>query len=121
LAETAGHPGVVVEAVLTAVARQVSRGAVDDLRVPALQPGMVIHGDMGTSTGLILVREGERVPDALIARLSDFAATVGICEPLPSGSRTDLADRTQTSVGGRVSRTSTTTQGVRTGRFCDAA
>jgi CheY-like chemotaxis protein len=78
---TGRYPVAVVEAVLTAVAQQVPRGVVAELRVASLMPGMVIHDDVRTSGGMVLVREGERVTDALIARLSNFAATVGVQEP----------------------------------------
>jgi DNA-binding response OmpR family regulator len=81
LDDTLRYPAAVVEAVMTAIGHQVPRGVVMELRVSNLMPGMVIQDDVKTSTGLVLVRSGERVTDALIARLSNFAASVGVQEP----------------------------------------
>jgi CheY-like chemotaxis protein len=81
LHETGRYPDTVIEAVLTAVAQQVPRGVIAEVRVASLLPGMVLQEDVRTSGGLVLVREGERVTNALIARLSNFAATVGVAEP----------------------------------------
>jgi CheY-like chemotaxis protein len=81
LAQTGRYTPAVLEAVLTAVAKQVPRGVISELGVNALLPGMVIEDDVRTSTGLVLVRPGERVTDALIARLANFAASVGVQEP----------------------------------------
>jgi CheY-like chemotaxis protein len=77
------YPEPVLEAVLTAVAQQVPQGVPAELAVRDLRPGMVIHGDVRTTTGMTLVREGERVTEALLARLANFAATVGVVEPVP--------------------------------------
>lgn len=81
LAATGRYPDPVVEAVLTAVGHQVPRGVLSDLLVRNLLPGMVIEDDVETTTGMVLVRRGERVTDALIVRLMNFAASVGIKEP----------------------------------------
>jgi DNA-binding response OmpR family regulator len=82
LTDTDRYPETVVEAVLAAVAHQIPRGVVKELMVANLLPGMVVQDDVQTSTGLVLVRSGERVTDALIARLMNFAASVGVKEPL---------------------------------------
>lgn len=71
----------VVEAVLKAVARQAPRGFVTQLRVHGLLEGMILVDDVQTTTGLVLVRQGERVTEALIARLLNFARSVGVKEP----------------------------------------
>ena len=82
LGESGGrYPATVIEAVLAAVGHQVPRGVIKELRVNNLLPGMVTQADIETSTGLVLVRRGERVTDALIARLMNFAASVGVKEP----------------------------------------
>jgi CheY-like chemotaxis protein len=81
LSDTGRYPTTVVEAVLAAVGHQVPRGVIKELMVANLLPGMVIQDDVETSTGLVLVRSGERVTDALIARLLNFAASVGVKEP----------------------------------------
>ena len=83
LEATGRHSPTVLEAVIAAVAELDPRGVVVDTGVGELRPGMVIHGDVRTSTGLVLVREGERVTPALVARLRNFAATVGVQEPFP--------------------------------------
>jgi DNA-binding response OmpR family regulator len=81
LAHTGRYTPAVLEAVLASVGHLVPRGVITELRVNGLRPGMVIEDDVLTSTGLILVRPGERVTDALIARLANFAASVGVQEP----------------------------------------
>jgi CheY-like chemotaxis protein len=81
LADSGRYPVTVVEAVLAAVGHQVPRGVIQELSVRTLLPGMVIEDDVETSTGLVLVRRGERVTDALIVRLMNFAASVGVKEP----------------------------------------
>jgi response regulator RpfG family c-di-GMP phosphodiesterase len=81
LEETGRYPEALVEAVLTAVAQLIPHGTISEMHVIGLHPGMVIHDDVRTTTGLVLVRAGERVTEALIARLSNFAASVGVQEP----------------------------------------
>jgi hypothetical protein len=81
LEEAGRYPAPVIEAVMAAVSHQVPRGTITDMNVRNLMPDMIIEDDVETSTGLILVRRGERVTDALIARLMNFAASVGVKEP----------------------------------------
>jgi CheY-like chemotaxis protein len=81
LSASGRYPETVVEAVLAAVARQVPRGVVSEMRIRDLRAGMIIEDDVETSTGLVLVRRGERVTDALIVRLTNFATSVGVKEP----------------------------------------
>ncbi|MDQ1289020.1 MAG: response regulator [Actinomycetota bacterium] len=78
---TGRFPGAVVEAVLTAVNHQLQRGVVSEVRVRNLLPGMIVEDDIITSNGLTLVRQGERVTEAMIARLLNFSRSVGVQEP----------------------------------------
>jgi CheY-like chemotaxis protein len=82
LAQTGRYPQCVVEAVLTAAIRHTQGAAVTEVTVLGLRPGMIIEGDILTSTGLPLIRQGERVTEAMIARIYNFAKSVGIEEPL---------------------------------------
>jgi hypothetical protein len=43
---------------------------------------MVLVQDVLTVTGLVLVRKGEKVTDTLATRLHNFAASVGLVEPV---------------------------------------
>jgi response regulator RpfG family c-di-GMP phosphodiesterase len=79
--DTQRYPTAVIEAVRAAVAHQVPHGVIKEIGVRNLRPGMVIEDDITTTTGLMLVRRGERVTDALVARLTNFAASVGVKEP----------------------------------------
>jgi DNA-binding response OmpR family regulator len=81
LAHSGRYPTAVLEAVLAAVGHTIPRGLPVEMRVQGLRPGMVIDEDVQTSGGLVLVRQGERATEVLIARLTNFAATVGIQEP----------------------------------------
>jgi hypothetical protein len=81
LTMTGRYTDPVLEAVLTAIGHTEPRGVVVELRVNGLRPGMVIHEDVRTSTGLVLVKDGERVTEVLISRLANFAASVGVEEP----------------------------------------
>jgi CheY-like chemotaxis protein len=81
LAHSGCYPTAVLEAVLAAVGHTVPRGVPVEMRVNGLRPGMVIDEDVQTSGGLVLVRQGERTTEVLIARLTNFAATVGVQEP----------------------------------------
>jgi CheY-like chemotaxis protein len=81
LNKTGRYPATVVEAVFAAAGHQMARGTITEVSVHNLLAGMIIEDDVETSTGLVLVRRGERVTDALIARLTNFAASVGIKEP----------------------------------------
>jgi hypothetical protein len=43
---------------------------------------MLLEEDLVTTTGLVLLRRGERVSDVLVARLANFANSVGVVEPV---------------------------------------
>jgi DNA-binding response OmpR family regulator len=72
----------VLDAVLEAAAVLTPKGRVVEMRVHAVRPGMVLDEDVRTTTGLVLVRKGERVTEVIAARLENFARSVGIEEPL---------------------------------------
>jgi hypothetical protein len=82
LEQTGRYPAAVLEAVLVAVDRTAPRGVLTEVKVTGLMSGMVIHQDVTTSTGMILVRAGERVTDVLISRLINFSRSVGVQEPI---------------------------------------
>jgi DNA-binding response OmpR family regulator len=81
LTHSGKFPTAVLEAVLAAVGQAVPGGTPAQVMVNGLMPGMVIDADVQTAGGMVLVRRGERVTDVLIARLTNFAATVGLKEP----------------------------------------
>jgi CheY-like chemotaxis protein len=72
----------VLDAVLDAATVLTPKGRVVEMRVHAVRPGMVLDEDVRTTTGLVLVRKGERVTEVIAARLENFARSVGIEEPL---------------------------------------
>jgi hypothetical protein len=43
---------------------------------------MLLEMDVETKTGMILVRKGERVTEAVAMRLENFSRTVGVVEPI---------------------------------------
>jgi hypothetical protein len=56
-----------------------------DLRAVSLaqlRTRMIIHADVRSKNGLLLLAKGQEVSDSAIARLKSFAQTVGIVEPL---------------------------------------
>src|SRR5581483_11095924 len=56
--------------------------AVKTVNLRDLQPRMVLHEDISAKNGLFLVAKGHVVSEALIARLQNFARTLGINEPV---------------------------------------
>jgi response regulator RpfG family c-di-GMP phosphodiesterase len=47
-----------------------------------LHPGMIMHDDVRSRNGLLLLAKGQEVTQSAIVRLKGFAQTVGIVEPL---------------------------------------
>ena len=76
------YPERVVEAVLNAAQVLSPKGTTKELRAHQIQPGMVLDEDVTTTTGLVLVRKGERVTEVLATRLDNFARSVGVHEPI---------------------------------------
>jgi hypothetical protein len=60
-----------------------------------LRTRMIMHADVRGRNGLLLLAKGQEVTDTAIARLKNFAQTVGIVEPLQvvahSGGQTEVS------------------------------
>lgn len=52
------------------------------LEIQSLVPGMVLVDDVRTRAGALLITRGHEVSESLLVRLRNFAATVGVREPL---------------------------------------
>jgi DNA-binding NarL/FixJ family response regulator len=52
------------------------------LTIHGLQPGMVLVEDVRTRSGALLISRGHEVSEGLLVRLRNFAATIGVREPL---------------------------------------
>jgi DNA-binding response OmpR family regulator len=72
----------VVKAVLGAAQVLSPKGVPEEVKVAGIRPGMVLDQDVTTTTGLVLVRKGERVTEVLARRLENFALSVGVTEPI---------------------------------------
>jgi hypothetical protein len=72
----------VVTAVLDAAKVLSPKGRLQEVGVCGVRPGMVLDQDVLTTTGLVLVRKGEKVSDVLARRLENFARSVGVVEPI---------------------------------------
>ncbi|MFI7585860.1 response regulator [Spongisporangium articulatum] len=77
-----GYPPEVLEALDEAAVDLAQQGERRVLPLAAVRPGMVLEDDVLTSTGLTLVRRGDRITDAVVLRLENFAASVGVVEPI---------------------------------------
>jgi len=76
------YPTRLVEALLDAAAALQPFGTNREVTVKELVTGMVFQEDVHTTSGQILIRRGERVTPPLATRLANFAATVGVAEPI---------------------------------------
>lgn len=76
------YPPEVAEALAKAISLLVAAGMYRRIRTEQLRPGMEVQEDVLTSTGMVLVRKGEQVTEALAVRLRNFARSVGIVEPI---------------------------------------
>lgn len=72
----------VIEAVLDAAQVLSPKGVPEEVGVDGIREGMVLDQDVLTTTGLVLVRKGERVSEVLARRLENFARSVGVEEPI---------------------------------------
>jgi CheY-like chemotaxis protein len=79
--EAAGYPLELLEALLAASTPARSE-TTHELLAHQVNEGMVLDQDVLTTTGMVLVRRGERVTETLAARLGNFARTVGVVEPI---------------------------------------
>jgi CheY-like chemotaxis protein len=72
----------VITAVLDAAKVLSPKGTPEEVTVAGIRPGMVLNQDVLTTTGLVLVRKGEKVSEVLARRLENFARSVGVVEPI---------------------------------------
>jgi len=50
--------------------------------VTQLRTGMIIHADVKSKNGLLLLAEGQEVTTSAIFRIHNFAQTIGVVEPI---------------------------------------
>jgi response regulator RpfG family c-di-GMP phosphodiesterase len=78
-----GHyPAAMLEALGEAASALAPQGVRREITVDNVRPGMLLEADVETTSGMILVRRGERVTPALAMRLENFARTVGVTQPI---------------------------------------
>jgi CheY-like chemotaxis protein len=82
LSKSGHYPPMVLDALDEAAGALEAQGVRRELTVDHVRPGMLLEADVETKTGMILVRKGERVTEAVAMRLENFARTVGIQEPV---------------------------------------
>lgn len=82
LSQTGNYSEALLDALLDAAAEVAPKGQLKELPAADVRPGMVLVQDVLTVTGLVLVRKGEKVTDTLATRLHNFAASVGLVEPV---------------------------------------
>lgn len=82
LAGTGEYPRSLLEALRMAASALAPMGILHELTVDQVRPGMLLDADVRTRTGMILMRKGERVTEAVAMQLSNFARTVGVHEPI---------------------------------------
>jgi CheY-like chemotaxis protein len=75
-------PQPVLAALSAAAGAAETEGAAREVGLDELRMGMLLQRDVLTSTGMMLVRSGERISPTLLLRLRNFARSVGIDEPL---------------------------------------
>jgi hypothetical protein len=82
LGQTGHYSASMLDALDLAAAELSPGGTPRELKLADVRPGMLLQADVVTATGMTLVREGERVTEAVAARLANFARTVGVVEPI---------------------------------------
>ena len=82
LAKARRHPKAVVNAMVAGCHQLTPRGTRREISAKQVRAGMLLEEDLVTTTGLVLLRRGERVSDVLVARLANFANSVGVVEPV---------------------------------------
>jgi CheY-like chemotaxis protein len=83
LLEVSGeHSQMILGALKMAATALAPQGILHELTVHQVRPGMLLDADVETITGMTLVRKGERVTEAVAMRLTNFAKTVGVREPI---------------------------------------
>jgi hypothetical protein len=76
------YPEPLLDALLDASTTIQPQGQKREVKAADLRLGMVLSQDVLTAAGLVLVREGQLVTEALRTRLQNFAKSVGLIEPL---------------------------------------
>jgi len=82
MAKAGHHPRAVLDALTRASGALSPTGTRRELTVDFLAPAMVLLEDVLTTTGMTLVRKGERLTQATVMRLDNFHRTVGVIEPV---------------------------------------
>ena len=82
LTQTGHYPVPILQALAESAKLLAPQGKVREFTVGQVRPGMLLEADIQTVTGLTLVRRGERLTEAAAMRLTNFARTVGIKEPI---------------------------------------
>jgi response regulator RpfG family c-di-GMP phosphodiesterase len=83
LARTCQHRPEVIKAMVEAAAAvNNTGGAIRELKVSELSLDMVFQHDVLANSGVTLVRKGDKVTDAVRARLQNFTDSVGVVEPI---------------------------------------
>lgn len=82
LQESGRYPVEVVDAVRQASVVLAPKGSPQRVTIEQLRAGMVLNEDVTTGAGLLLMRRGERVTSVIEQRLRNFAASVGVAEPI---------------------------------------
>jgi CheY-like chemotaxis protein len=82
MAKTERYDLDLIEAIRQAVEQLSPRGVPRQIMANSLRPDMVLTADVLTTSGLILVRAGERVTEVLAQRVNNFAHSVGVVEPI---------------------------------------
>jgi CheY-like chemotaxis protein len=82
LSASGRYPQPVLDALGEAAIALAPQGTRREVTVEQIRPGMLLEDDVNTKTGMVLVRKGERVTEAVAMRLENFARTVGVVEPI---------------------------------------
>jgi CheY-like chemotaxis protein len=82
LTECGRFGSALIPAVLDAAQVLTPKGDPAEVMVKDILPGMVLDQDVTTTTGLVLVRKGERISEVVARRLDNFARSVGVQEPI---------------------------------------
>jgi DNA-binding response OmpR family regulator len=82
LAKARRHPRAVVKAMVAGGHQLTPRGVRREISAKQVRAGMLLEEDLVTTAGLVLLRRGERVSEVLVARLANFATSVGVVEPV---------------------------------------
>jgi CheY-like chemotaxis protein len=76
------YPEPVLQAVLAAAAALEPRGTPQVLPIDHITPGMYFDQDVTTRDGTVLIRRHEQATDTVVQRLRNFAASIGVHEPV---------------------------------------